>query len=139
MKCMKQLSENFTVEELTRSTTAEQLGIDNTPDADSLENLKLLVDNVLQPLRDMYGRPIVVNSGYRCPQLNKAIGGAKTSQHTLGKAADITAGNKAENKRLFNLVLDGDLIFDQLIDEKDYRWIHISYNQDRNRQQILHL
>ena len=139
MKCMKKLSENFTVEELTRSTTAEQLGIDNTPDADSLENLKLLVDNVLQPLRDMYGRPIVVNSGYRCPQLNKAIGGSKTSQHMLGKAADITAGNKAENKRLFNLVLDGDLIFDQLIDEKDYRWIHISYNQDRNRQQILHL
>ena len=115
------------------------MGIDNTPNEDTLENLQFLVDNVLQPLRDIYGRPIVVNSGYRCPKLNKAVGGSKTSQHTKGQAADITAGNKAENKELFNLVLDNDLIFDQLIDEKNYSWIHISYNQDRNRQQILHL
>lgn len=136
---MKKLSENFTVEELTHSDTAERLGIDNTPDLDSLENLQFLVDNVLQPLRDMYGRPIVVNSGYRSPKLNKAVGGSKTSQHMTGQAADITAGSKTENKELFNLVLDNDLIFDQLIDEKNYSWIHISYNQDRNRQQILHL
>lgn len=136
---MKKLSENFTVEELTHSDTAERLGIDNTPNADTLENLQFLVDNVLQPLRDIYGRPIVVNSGYRCPKLNKAVGGSKTSQHMTGQAADITAGNKAENKELFNLVLDNDLIFDQLIDEKNYSWIHISYNQDQNRQQILHL
>lgn len=136
---MKKLSENFTVEELTHSDTAVRLGIDNTPDLDTLENLQFLVDNVLQPLRDMYGRPITVNSGYRCPKLNKAVGGSKTSQHMVGQAADITGGSKAENKRLFNLVLDNDLIFDQLIDEKNYSWIHISYNRDRNRQQILHL
>lgn len=136
---MKKLSKNFTVEELTNSDTAARLGIDNTPDADTLENLQFLVDNVLQPLRDMYGRPITVNSGYRCPKLNKAVGGSKTSQHMVGQAADITGGSKAENKRLFNLVLDNDLTFDQLIDEKNYSWIHISYNRDRNRQQILHL
>lgn len=131
------LSKNFTVNELTYSDTAARLGIDNTPDADSLENLQFLVDNVLQPLRDMYGRPIVVNSGYRCPELNKAVGGAKNSQHMTGQAADITGGSKSENKHLFNLVLDSD--FDQLIDEKNYSWIHISYNKNRNRHQILHL
>ena len=135
---MKKLSKNFTVNELTNSDTAERLGIDNTPNADTLENLQFLVDNVLQPLRDMYGRPITVNSGYRCPELNKAVGGSKNSQHIRGQAADITAGSKSENKHLFNLVLDNGIPFDQLIDEKNYSWLHISYNNNCRRQ-ILHL
>jgi hypothetical protein len=89
-------------------------------------------------LRDKYGKAIIVNSGYRCEALNKAVGGSKTSHHRYGLAADITAKSKTENKKLFNLAQELDLPFDQLIDEKNYSWIHISYNQ-KPRKQILHL
>ena len=79
-----------------------------------------------------------MNSGYRCDALNKAVGGSKTSQHRYGLAADITAGSKFENRRLFILAQKLDLPFDQLIDEKGYSWIHISYSE-KPRKQILHL
>lgn len=128
----------FTIKELCKSTTATYKRIDNTPNSEIVNNLEQLVDNILDPLREEYGNPIIVNSGYRCPELNKAVGGAKTSQHVKGLAADITAGSIFKNKELFILAQKMNLPFDQLIDEKGYKWIHISYSQNP-RKQVLHL
>ena len=128
----------FTIKELCQSSTATQKGIDNTPNSEIVNNLTQLVDNILDPLRKEYGKPIKVNSGYRCDALNKAVGGSKTSHHRFGLAADITAGNKFENRKLFILAQKLNLPFDQLIDEKDYSWVHISFST-KPRKQILHL
>ena len=128
----------FTIKELCKSSTATQKRIDNSPNQDIVNNLELLVDNVLDPLRERYGKPIIVNSGYRCPALNKAVKGSKTSSHMKGLAADITVGSPSKNKILFNLIKDMDLPYDQLIDESNYSWIHVSYAQ-KPRKQILHL
>ena len=128
----------FTIQELCKSSTATQKGIDNTPNSEIISNLEQLVDKVLDPLREEFGESIIVNSGYRSPALNKAVKGAANSQHVLGQAADITTNSKVENKRLFTLAQKLDLPFDQLIDEKNYSWIHISYSP-RNRKQVLHL
>lgn len=133
------LSNNFDLAEFVKSDTATRLGIDNTPTFQEVENIARLVVNVLQPLRNAYGKPITVNSGYRCPALNKAVGGSTTSSHMKGEAADITAGSKEENKVLFELVKKLNLSFDQLIDEKDFSWVHVSYRKGNNRNQILHL
>lgn len=129
----------FTIKELTESNTANRLHIDNTPSQEIIENLTLLVDNILDKIREAWGKPINVNSGYRCPKLNSAIGGSKTSQHMQGKAADITVGNRQANRSLFQFIQKLDLPFDQLIDEYNYKWVHISYDPNRNRKQILHL
>lgn len=126
----------FTIEELTRSDTAEEHGIDNTPTKEAREKLVALVDNVLDPLREMYGKPITVNSGYRSPALNKAVKGSATSQHVRCEAADITGGNKEANKRLFELIREN-LPFDQLINEYDYSWVHVSYKSSGNRKEVL--
>lgn len=128
----------FTITELCKSSTAAQKKIDNTPNSEVVNNLEKLVEYVLDPLREKYGKPIHVNGAYRCPALNKAVGGSKTSQHMLGLAADITAGSVAKNKILFNLIQELNLPFDQLIDEKNFRWVHVSYS-DKPRKQILHL
>lgn len=128
----------FTIKELCQSSTATQKGIDNTPNSEIVNNLTQLVDNILDPLRKEYGKPIKVNSGYRCDALNKAVGGSKTSYHRFGLAADITAGSKSENKKLFTLAQKLNLPYDQLIDEKGYSWIHISFST-KPRKQILHL
>lgn len=131
------MMKHFTLGELTRSATADARGIRNVCSPDEAENLKALVDNVLDPLRDWYGKPVYVNSGYRCPQLNRAVGGAADSQHLKGEAADITAGSPAENRRLFNYIMRY-LPFDQLIDESRYAWIHVSYRRGGgNRKQVL--
>ncbi|MBQ4358008.1 MAG: peptidase M15 [Paludibacteraceae bacterium] len=121
---------------LTNSSTAKSNGIDNTPTREALGNLATLVDKVLESLREVDGKPIRVNSGYRCPKLNKAVGGSATSQHMTGQAADITGGSKAENKKLFDLVRSLRLPFDQLIWEKGGAWVHVSYSP-RNRRQVL--
>ena len=128
----------FTIKELCKSSTATQKGIDNTPNSEIVSNLEQLVDKVLDPLREEFGEPIIVNSGYRSPALNKAVKGAANSQHVSGQAADITTGSKFGNKRLFILAQKLDLPFDQLIDESNYSWIHISHSP-RNRKQVLHL
>lgn len=128
----------FTIKELSNSSTAVQKKIDNTPNSEVVNNLEKLVEYILDPLRERYGKPIHVNSGYRCPALNKAVNGSKTSHHMTGLAADITAGSAAKNKILFNLVQELNLPFDQLIDEKNFRWVHVSYS-DEPRKQILHL
>ncbi len=133
------LSNNFDLAEFVKSDIATRLGIDNTPTFQEVENIARLVVNVLQPLRNAYGKPITVNSGYRCPALNKAVGGSTTSSHMKGEAADITGGSKEENKVLFELVKKLNLSFDQLIDEKDFSWVHVSYRKGNNRNQILHL
>lgn len=130
----------FTIKELTKSTTATRLKIDNTPSQEIKENLEALVENILDPLREEYGEPIIVTSGYRCEKLNAAVGGVKTSQHRLGQAADIrTVSDKPEsNKKLFDLIISMKLPYDQVIDEYGYDWIHVSYSP-RHRRQILHI
>lgn len=128
----------FTIAELTKSNTAKAKGIDNTPTEAVQSNLIKLVNNILDPLRDAYGKPIRVNSGYRCPRLNKAVGGSTTSQHVLGQAADITGGNKTENKIIFDLIKSLKIPFDQLIWENGGAWVHVSYGP-RNRRQVLSL
>ena len=128
----------FKIKELCKSSTAIQKGIDNSPNSEIVKNLEQLVDNILDPLREKYGKPINVNGGYRCPALNKAVGGSKTSQHMLGLAADITVGTPAKNKELFDLIIKMNLPFDQLIDEQKYKWVHVSFSA-KPRKQVLHL
>ena len=141
------LSEHFTYEELTKSATATRLHIANAPYTDELHCLKKLCTTILEPIREKYGRPIIVTSGYRCRQLNSAIHGARESDHIYGCAADIRTipDTKAENKKLFNLISrmiqDDEIRVKKLIDEHDYDWIHISMQDGRSSKlnQILHL
>lgn len=128
----------FTINELCKSSTAQQKGINNSPNHAIIRNIKLLVAFILDPLRENYGRPIHVTSGYRCEELNKIIGGSENSQHKDGLAADITAGTSKENKKLFDLIQKLNLPFDQLIEEKNYKWLHVSYSS-KPRKQVLHL
>ena len=128
----------FTIKELCKSSTAVAKKIDNTPNFEVTNNLTQLIDNILDPLRERFGKPIYVNSGYRCPALNKAVNGSKTSHHMKGLAADITGGSVAKNRILFSLIQELDLPYDQLIDEQNYKWIHVSFSL-KPRKQILHL
>lgn len=104
--------------------------------------MELLIE-LLDKIREQWGAPIKVNSGYRCPKLNEAVKGAKSSQHMTGQAADITVGSKDKNKKLFKLIegmhQSGEIEYDQLIDEYNYSWIHISFRREGNRNRILHL
>ena len=121
----------FSIEELCASATAQREGIDNRPSKCAYHLLHVLVDHLLDPIREAWGEPIVVSSGYRCKELNALVGGVKNSHHMLGCAADIIAGNKADHRRLFKLIQQmqkaGQIKFTQLIWEGDGRWIHISY------------
>lgn len=125
----------FTIAELTKTT---HKGIDNTPNDEQRACLVRLVNNVLDPLREAYGKPIIVTSGYRCPKLNKAVGGAASSQHILGQAADIRSKEDTpeENKKLFDLIVRLKLPFDQLINEYGYNWVHVSYGPRHRRKQL---
>ncbi len=131
------------MQELTRSNTATQKGIDNTPPSIYGAALSTLANKLLDPIREKWGAPITVNSGFRSPQLNKAVGGVVTSQHCKGEAADITVGSPANNRRLFDMIVKmrdaGEIQFDQLIDEKSYSWLHVSFRAGGNRNNILHL
>ena len=129
----------FTFTELERSATAERYAIDNTAPESARKNMATLVDRVLDPLRAAWGKPISVTSGYRCPELNSRVGGSKTSHHMRGMAADITTGNKVENRRLFQLIIDMNLPFTQLIDEKDFQWVHVSLDTEDVKRQVLRL
>lgn len=130
----------FTIDELTKSDTATRNNINNVPNEQEKNNLIALVDNILDPLREAYGQPIIVTSGYRCEKLNNLVKGSKTSQHRFGQAADIRSkqDTKEENKKLFDLIQKLDLPFDQLIDEYNYDWVHVSHSS-KNRKQILHI
>lgn len=129
----------FTINELCKSSTATKKGIANVPSAEERANLEALVANVLDPLREAWGKPIVVNSGFRCERLNNAVGGAAGSQHKTGEAADIEAVTRdpADNRRLFELIRKLGLPFDQLINEFGYNWVHISFSRSRRRGQVL--
>lgn len=124
----------FSLEEFIVSQTATRRGIDNTPDNRVVDELRRLVHYILDPLRDITKSPITVSSGYRSPELNKAIGGSSTSQHCFGQAADINCPVIGP-ERLFNLIKNSKLPFDQLINEYD-SWVHVSYSE-RNRREVL--
>jgi uncharacterized protein YcbK (DUF882 family) len=132
------LTKDFTLEEMTASIVAANKNINNVPSKEIVENLKTLCKEVLQPLRDKLNKPVTINSGYRSPELNKAISGATNSQHLSGQAADITMGDKKSNRLLFDTIKQLGK-YDQLIDEKDFQWVHVSYKQASNRLQELHL
>lgn len=118
----------FTINELCYSATAQANGINNTPNATQRNALTALVDTVLDPLRRAWGKPILVNSGYRCPALNKLLPNASpTSQHMRGEAADITTGSPETNRQLYDLAISLHLPIDQLIGERGYTWLHISH------------
>ena len=132
------LSKNFALSEITHSNTAKRLGIDNEPTETHLQNMQHLVDNILQPLRDAVG-PIRVSSGYRNPSLNRAIGGSRSSQHCKGEALDIQfwQNGKMMNELIYEWILDSGIEFDQMINEFDFAWIHISLKTKDNRKQVL--
>lgn len=127
----------FSIEELSASSTARSHGIDNTPPEDAIANMQALITKLLDPLRAEWGHSIRVNSGYRSAQLNRAVGGAAQSQHMRGEAADLTTGSRSDNRKLFNLIRECGLEFDQLINEHDYSWIHVSYSVRHNRRQVI--
>jgi hypothetical protein len=135
------LSANFTLKELTKSDTATRLGLDNTPDEQALENLKTLCEMVLQPVRDHYGKSVTVNSAYRSPESNAAVGGSKTSDHCKGMAADIEIVGVA-NADLAQWIMDN-LEYTQLILEfytpgiPDSGWVHVSYDPNNLKKQEL--
>lgn len=137
---MAKLTPNFTLEEMCASSTATARHIDNTPTESVKINLRALCENVLQPLRDAYGKSIVINSGYRCKKLNSAVGGSKTSQHMTGEAADIRCNNKVTREWIFDYIKTH-LTFDQLILEHNSSgtyWVHVSYRKDgKNRKQVI--
>lgn len=138
-----QLSKNLTLAEVTKSTTAKRLGIDNTPDEWTTENLRQVAINVFQPLREAFGCPIYVSSGYRSGELNTAIGGSTRSQHVEGRALDLDADvyGGCTNSQIFSWIKEN-LDFDQLIwefgDDDNPDWVHVSYVYDGiNRKRCL--
>ena len=137
-----QLSKNLILAEVIRSETAKRKGISNIPTPEHIENFKKLAENVFQPIRDHFGVPIYISSGYRSKALNKAIGGSLTSQHCQGEAIDIDMdGTSITNKQIFDFIKDN-LVFDQMIWEfgtdKNPGWVHVSYESTgKQRKQIL--
>lgn len=130
------ISKHISLNEATQSPTAIRNGIDNTPPPDVLENMKCVAEVCFEPLRKWYGKGIRINSFYRCSILNTIIGGSKTSGHVKGDSIDFTAGSKDENKKLFDWC-KANLKYDQLINEFDYSWIHISFRLGDNRNESL--
>ena len=137
-----QLSKNLALSEVTRSETAKRRGISNMPTPEHIENFKKLAENVFQPIRDHFGVPIRISSGYRSKELNTAIGGSLSSQHCQGEAIDIDMdGTSITNAQIFHFIKDN-LEFDQLIAEfpvnSNPAWVHVSYESSgKQRKQIL--
>jgi len=134
------LSEHLDLSEVTRSDSAKRKGISNEPTPEHLENFKKLAENIFEPIRKHFGVPIHLSSGYRSKALNAAIGGSATSQHCTGEAIDIDmdgSANGVTNKMVFDYI-KANLNFDQLINEFDYSWVHVSYESTgKQRKQIL--
>ncbi len=124
----ERLSDNFTLDEFTRSDTASRLGIINEPGEKELAALRVLVSRTIQPLRDKLGVPIHVNSGYRCPELNKAVGGVPTSQHQKGEAADLSIDGKAAD--ILEALENSNIPFDQAILYRKQNFLHVSLKLD---------
>ena len=129
-----QLSKNFSLVELTKSQTAERKGIPNDPSPDHIENLRLLCERVLQPVRDHFNHVVTISSAYRSPALCQAIGSSVDSQHAKGMAADFEIFGTPNNE-VFNWI-KGNLLYDQMIlefwnsDEPNSGWLHVSYNPE---------
>lgn len=135
-----QLTRHFMLSEFTKSSTAEALGIDNTPNLEIVCNLQQLCFHVLEPMRNWFDVPITISSGYRSQALNKAVGGVPNSQHLTGQAVDIHLRSIEEGRQWFEYLMDQN--FDQLLWEKDscgHTWIHVSWNGSRNRHQVKYL
>lgn len=129
----------FTIEELCYSDTAKKYKIDNTPSEEIIENLTEFIENILDPLREAWGSPIKVNSGYRCEKLNKKVGGSKTSSHVYGFAVDLKPCNGLIDEFfefVKNYFIENEIPFDQIIDEYsgDKHWIHIGYKNSKGEQ-----
>ena len=133
---MEKISKHITFLESTQSPTAAKLGINNNPDKAQLEAMQLVAEKCFEPLRLWYGKPIKINSFFRSDLLNRAVKGSLTSQHKKGEAIDLDAGSKEENKKLFDWI-KANLVFDQVINEYNYSWVHVSYSKIKNRKQIL--
>jgi hypothetical protein len=135
------LSKSFTLNELTKSQEALRLGIDNTPSEEHILNLKILCDNILQPIRDFYGLPVSVSSGYRSPELCEAIGSSRTSQHARGEAADFeifgVANKELSDWIVYNLEYDQCILEFWNINEPNSGWVHCSFSTKYNRKQYL--
>jgi zinc D-Ala-D-Ala carboxypeptidase len=135
------LTNNFTLEELTKSETALRQGIDNTPTVEVVENLQVLAEKVLQPVRDHFAKGVKVNSGYRAPEVNAAVGGSKTSDHCKGMAADIEIPG-LPNAELAEWI-EANLEYTQVILEfytqgiPDSGWVHVSYDPANLKKQSL--
>jgi len=137
------LSANFTLNELTKSETATRLDIDNTPNEEQIESLRLLCENILQPVRDHFGKPVKISSGFRCAELNSspAVGGSKTSDHCKGQAVDFEIDGLS-NPEVAQWIMDN-LTYSQLILEfyvqgqPNSGWIHCSYNPEKLIKQEL--
>jgi hypothetical protein len=130
------ISKHLELSELIRSESAKRLGVSNMPPKEHIENLKLLAVNIFEPIREHFKVPIRISSGYRSAILNKAVGGSNTSQHSLGQAIDIDMdGTNVKNSDIFEFIKT--LPFDQLINEFNFAWVHVSYSP-KHRKQILH-
>jgi zinc D-Ala-D-Ala carboxypeptidase len=135
------LSANFTLKELTKSETATRLDIDNTPNDEQIESLRLLCENILQPVRDHFGKPVKITSGFRCPAVNQATGGSATSDHCKGQAVDFEIDGLS-NPDVATWIMEN-LTYSQLILEfyvqgqPNSGWIHCSYNPDKLIKQEL--
>jgi len=137
-----QLSKNLSLREVTKSITAERLGINNAPDKEDIANLIDIATHVFQPLRDHFDVPIAVSSGFRCKELNKAVGGSKTSEHMVGRALDLDADTHGgvTNKEVFEFIKKN-LEFNQLIwefgNDENPEWVHVSYHKGNNKKRVL--
>ena len=134
---MTNISKHITLQEATESATAVRMGIKNVPNELELDAMKYVAENLFEPIREWYDKPIKINSFFRCVALNKAVKGSLTSGHVLGNSIDISGGNKIENKKLFDFIKTSGLEYDQLINEYDFTWLHISLKKTGNRKQIL--
>lgn len=142
------ITKNFTLEEYQNSATAKKYRINNTISSQYKDNMKRVL-NLLQVIRDAWNDPIIISSGYRCPELNKKVGGASNSDHVYGAAVDFytVSNTREDNHKLWNMILCMNTLkklplFRQLINEYDDKWIHISVNNDYNKykqNQILYV
>ena len=134
------LSKYFTLEEFIRSNTADRMGIDNVPkDEKVIENLRHLCFEILQPLRDYVGAPVHINSGYRCPELNEAVGGVKNSQHCRGEACDIRIASPKQGREWAAWIEDN-CRFDQMLLERNKNgtvWLHVSCKRDAKANRLV--
>lgn len=139
---MSQISKHISFQEATHSDTAVRNAINNTPDAATIEKMKLVAEKCFEPLREWYGKPIRINSFFRSQILNVKVGGSSNSQHCKGEAMDLSAGSRPENKKLYDWCKDN-LEFDQLIyeygDESGPDWVHVSFKAKGNRKQTLRI